>query len=94
MCIRDRNFTKPTETAPSLLTYDEVETFLHEFGHSLHGKMCIRDRQLGFQHLDAFVRDQVHVAERADGVDPALGTASVEYRVVEGICCASCTRSR
>lgn len=30
------NFTKPTETAPSLLTFDEVETFLHEFGHALH----------------------------------------------------------
>ena len=31
------NFTKPTETAPSLLTFDELETFLHEFGHCLHG---------------------------------------------------------
>lgn len=31
------NFTKPTETAPSLLTHDELVTFLHEFGHSLHG---------------------------------------------------------
>ena len=31
------NFTKPTETTPSLLTFDEFETFLHEFGHCLHG---------------------------------------------------------
>ncbi|MBE6196394.1 MAG: M3 family metallopeptidase [Rikenellaceae bacterium] len=31
------NFTKPTETTPSLLTFDEFETFLHEFGHALHG---------------------------------------------------------
>lgn len=31
------NFTKPTKSKPALLTFDEVNTFLHEFGHSLHG---------------------------------------------------------
>ncbi len=33
------NFTKPTETKPSLLTFDEVTTLLHEFGHALHGML-------------------------------------------------------
>ena len=31
------NFTKPTANTPSLLTFDELTTFLHEFGHGLHG---------------------------------------------------------
>ncbi len=34
------NFTKPTETTPSLLTFDELTTFLHEFGHALHGMLA------------------------------------------------------
>lgn len=33
------NFTRPTADKPALLTYDEVETFLHEFGHGLHGML-------------------------------------------------------
>ena len=34
------NFTKPTETMPSLLTFDEFTTFLHEFGHACHGMLA------------------------------------------------------
>lgn len=33
------NFTRPTATKPALLNFDEVETFLHEFGHALHGML-------------------------------------------------------
>lgn len=33
------NFTKPTDSKPALLSHDEVTTFLHEFGHALHGML-------------------------------------------------------
>ncbi len=33
------NFTRPSETRPSLLSFNELTTFLHEFGHSLHGML-------------------------------------------------------
>jgi len=33
------NFSKPTETKPSLLTFEEVSTMYHEFGHALHGML-------------------------------------------------------
>lgn len=41
------NFTKPTGDTPSLLTPYEVETFLHEFGHALHGLLS----QVNYQSL-------------------------------------------
>lgn len=34
------NFTKPTSTKPSLLTFNEVTTLFHEFGHGLHGMLA------------------------------------------------------
>nr|WP_299385677.1 M3 family metallopeptidase [Allomuricauda sp.] len=34
------NFTKPTESKPSLLTFNEVTTLFHEFGHGLHGMLA------------------------------------------------------
>lgn len=34
------NFTKPTKSKPSLLTFNEVTTLFHEFGHALHGMMA------------------------------------------------------
>ena len=34
------NFTKPTKDKPALLTFGEVETLLHEFGHALHGMLA------------------------------------------------------
>ena len=34
------NFTRPTETKPALLTFYEVTTFMHEFGHALHGMLA------------------------------------------------------
>lgn len=34
------NFTRPTGSEPSLITHDELTTFLHEFGHALHGMLA------------------------------------------------------
>ncbi|NNK59218.1 MAG: M3 family metallopeptidase [Flavobacteriaceae bacterium] len=34
------NFTKPTKSKPSLLTFNEVKTLFHEFGHALHGMLA------------------------------------------------------
>jgi len=53
------NFTKPTPTTPSLLTHDELTTFLHEFGHSLHGMLA--EGRYGSQSGTNVARDFVEL---------------------------------
>ena len=53
------NFSKPTESKPALLTYDEVETFLHEFGHGLHG--MLGEGEFGSQTGTSVYRDFVEL---------------------------------
>ncbi len=53
------NFSKPTETKPALMTFDEVETFLHEFGHGLHG--ILAEGEYGSMTGTAVYRDFVEL---------------------------------
>ncbi|MCQ2144309.1 MAG: M3 family metallopeptidase [Bacteroidales bacterium] len=53
------NFTKPTATAPSLITHDELTTFLHEFGHALHGMLA--EGRYGSQSGTSVSRDFVEL---------------------------------
>lgn len=59
------NFTRPTETKPALLTFDEVETFLHEFGHALHGMLskCTYGTLSGTSVYRDFVELPSHIME-------------------------------
>ena len=51
------NFTRPSDTRPSLLSFNEMTTFLHEFGHSLHGMLtkCIFESLSGTNVARDFV---------------------------------------
>ena len=53
------NFTKPTATDPSLLTHDELTTFLHEFGHAIHGMLA--EGRYGSQTGTSVARDFVEL---------------------------------
>lgn len=53
------NFSKPTEKTPSLLTFNEVTTFLHEFGHGLHGMLS--DVEFKSQSGTSVARDFVEL---------------------------------
>jgi peptidyl-dipeptidase Dcp len=53
------NFTKPTSKEPALLTFDEVTTFLHEFGHALHAMLS--NVRYGSQSCTNVYRDFVEL---------------------------------
>ena len=79
------NFTKPTEQRPSLLTLSEVETFLHEFGHSLHGMFAnTRYRSLsGTNVLWDFVELPSQIMENYSTEKEFLNTFARHYETGE-----------
>ncbi|MCM1150702.1 MAG: M3 family metallopeptidase [Alistipes sp.] len=81
------NFTKPTEETPSLLTFDEVETFLHEFGHSLHGMLGEGryESQTGTSVYRDFVELPSQIMENWATEKEFLDLWAVHYRTGEPI---------
>jgi len=81
------NFTRPTETKPALLTFDEVETFLHEFGHALHGMLsnCTYETLSGTSVARDFVELPSQVMENWLTEKEYLDKFAVHYQTGEVI---------
>ena len=81
------NFTKPTETKPSLLTFNEVTTLLHEFGHALHGMLAktIYPSQSGTNVYRDFVELPSQVMENWATQKEWLDLFAVHYQTGEKI---------
>lgn len=81
------NFTKPTESKPSLLTFDEVTTFLHEFGHALHGMLsqCTYNSTGGTNVYRDFVELPSQVMENWALEKEWLDSWAVHYQTGEKI---------
>lgn len=81
------NFTKPTDQKPSLLTFDEVTTFLHEFGHALHGMLsrCTYNSTGGTNVYRDFVELPSQVMENWALEKEWLDTWAVHYLTGEKI---------
>lgn len=81
------NFTRPTETEPALLTFDEVETFLHEFGHALHGMLtkCTYESLSGTNVLHDFVELPSQIMENWLTEKEYLDRFAVHYKTGEKI---------
>lgn len=81
------NFTRPTETKPALLTYDEVTTFLHEFGHALHGMLseCTYESLSGTNVYRDFVELPSQMLENWASQKEFLDEFAVHYETGEKI---------
>ncbi len=81
------NFTRPTEDKPALLSYDEANTFLHEFGHALHGMFANTTFQSmsGTSVYRDFVELPSQVMENFMGEKEFLDTFAAHYETGEKI---------
>ncbi len=81
------NFTRPTDTKPALLTFDEVTTFLHEFGHSLHGMLtkCTYESLSGTNVYRDFVELPSQIMENWGSEKEFLDGFAVNYLTGEKI---------
>lgn len=79
------NFTRPTADKPALFTYSEVETFLHEFGHALHGMLtrCYYGSQSGTNVPRDFVELPSQFNENFLGEKEFLDTFAKHYKTGE-----------
>ncbi|MBQ6724163.1 MAG: M3 family metallopeptidase [Paludibacteraceae bacterium] len=81
------NFTRPTADKPALFTYDEVRTFLHEFGHGLHGMLtrCQYSAQSGTNVPRDFVELPSQFNENFIDEKEFLDTFAKHYKTGESL---------
>lgn len=81
------NFTRPSDTRPSLLSFNEVTTFLHEFGHSLHGMLskCTYESLSGTNVARDFVELPSQFMENFAFEKEWLNTWATHYQTGEKI---------
>ena len=81
------NFSKPTGDAPSLLTFEEVSTMFHEFGHALHGMLsdCTYEMLSGTSVARDFVELPSQIMENWAGEPEVLKTYAKHYKTGEPI---------
>ena len=81
------NFTRPTADKPALLTFDEVTTLLHEFGHALHGMLtkCTYESLSGTNVYRDFVELPSQILENWATEKEFLDSFAVHYQTGEKI---------